>query len=698
MRSFSDNSFIFPQINPNTQKYIVKTTPYRRLSKLRLQSLVSSLGLAAVTAPLFFSNAANAAAITWDNGNTNQLWSDSLNWNPDSAAAGNDITFAAAGTAASGTVTNIVDANTNINSLTWTNVGGAASAHTTEINSGVTLTVSGTTSPSVQVNTATTASSSYNVIKGAGTFSVTSGTGVNFNVGSAAIASGSGTQTLDMSGLAVFSANVGAFNVGNGQRNTGTVSLASNSTITATSIQLGGNTATGGPANAQLNLGTTNILNADTITVGSGRTGATLAFQSGLTSPTISIANRAGTGAANLTVGVLDTNASGGPNSSADFSAGTLTANLGTVTLGRSANSSAGGSATGTLIFGAGSLTATTMNVGNGNTGTSTAATGNGVVTMNANAGTLTATTVTLGKLATGARNNSANGTFNQNGGTAVITTLQLADGTGNTGAGMTISGTYNLAAGTLKAGTIAAGTAGSGAATYNRTFNWTGGTIQNLNASTDTTIGGVTFNTTGASNQTFSVDSGRSITVNSSLTGTGGFTKIGDGTLNLNGATNNYSGGTTVNDGAIAYSTAFTMSGANAFGLVGAASPALNTDFGHITSSAAFTYGGTLVFNFSGVAVAGASYDLFDVGSSTGAFTDVSIGGSYASASFSETSIGSKIWELSTGGLKFTFTADGGISDGVLLVSAVPEPSAFAAIAGVLGLGFAASRRRRAA
>jgi len=139
-------------------------------------------------------------------------------------------------------------------------------------------------------------------------------------------------------------------------------------------------------------------------------------------------------------------------------------------------------------------------------------------------------------------------------------------------------------------------------------------------------------------------------------------------------------------------------MSGANAFGLNGAATPVLSTDFGHITSSSTFVYGGSLTFNFSGSAVSGASYDLFDVGASTGTFTNVSIGGSYSSALFAETSGGSKIWELTTGGLKFTFTADGGLNDGILAVSAIPEPSAFALVAGVAGLGLAGLRRRRRA
>ena len=51
------------------------------------------------------------------------------------------------------------------------------------------------------------------------------------------------------------------------------------------------------------------------------------------------------------------------------------------------------------------------------------------------------------------------------------------------------------------------------------------------------------------------------------------------------------------------------------------------------------------------------------------------------------------EVWNGSSGAFTFAFNE----ADGVLTVTAVPEPSAFAALAGLLGLGFAACRRRRA-
>lgn len=136
-------------------------------------------------------------------------------------------------------------------------------------------------------------------------------------------------------------------------------------------------------------------------------------------------------------------------------------------------------------------------------------------------------------------------GTFNQNGGTANIATLTM----GNRTSGTAVA-TYNLGAGTLKAQSIIAG---NGTAT--RTFNWSGGTIANLNASTDLAIGsGITFNLT--NNGTFEADTSRSITVNSSISGSGGLIKTGAGTLTLNG-TNTYAGTTSIDAGTVVINNA---------------------------------------------------------------------------------------------------------------------------------------------
>ena len=194
--------------------------------------------------------------------------------------------------------------------------------------------------------------------------------------------------------------------------------------------------------------------------------------------------------------------------------------------------------------MGAGAIAATTINVGNANANVGTA-TGN--VTLTAGAGTLTAGTVVVGKgAATG--NGAATGTVTQNGGTAAVTTLSIGDKPGSgTGA---VSGTYNLAGGVLRAAAIQAGATNTGGA-LTRSFNWTGGTIQNLDGSTNLTVSGVALTLTGAGAHTFTVDAGRSITVSSGLAGAGGFAKAGDGDLILAG-TNTHAGNASVEAGVL--------------------------------------------------------------------------------------------------------------------------------------------------
>ncbi len=179
---------------------------------------------------------------------------------------------------------------------------------------------------------------------------------------------------------------------------------------------------------------------------------------------------------------------------------------------------------------------------------------------------------------------------------------------------------------------------------------------------------------------------------VSAVISGAGLVRKTGAGASSLSGA-NTYTGGTIVQAGVLGLTQSFTMAGTNGFSLTGAASPVQGTDYGSLSfSGTTLTYGGSLDLSFSGTAVSGASYNLFDftAGSSASSFSSVSIGGSYT-ASFTNNS---GIWSASSGGFDWTFTE----STGDLLVTAVPEPSTWAALAGLAGLGFAASRRRRQA
>lgn len=634
----------------------------------------------------------SAAPLIWDNGGANLIWSDSLNWNPDGAAAANEITFDATGSSTTaGTVTNIVNANVTINTLSYVNTG--TNTHATQIISDQTLTISGAVASALNVGqTGVTAVSTNVTMTGGGTLAITGDTAASVTIGAGVMNSGGATQVLEMSGLANFSANVGTFAIGNGQRNSASVTLGTTSSITATSLSLGGNTTTGGNQSS-LSFGQTTTLLADTINVGNGRSGGLLQFRStGVTNPTVSIGNRANSAGANLNVGLLDTNASGGPSAVVDFSGGSLNnAQFGTIQLGRSANGSAGGFGTGNFTFGAGSMSATNIVLGIGNNGTSATATGVGNFTMTASSGTLTAASVILGSQTQNnntARLNGATGTFNQNGGTSAITTLTIGERSNTSTAG-NVTGTYNLAGGTLKAQTIQGGNNGSGGGTVTRKLNWTGGTIQNFNSSTDLAIGSaVPIDLSAVGAQKFTADTDRSITVGSSMGGIGGFTKDGAGTLNLSG-TNAYTGATLVSAGTLL------VSGALGNTAVSIDSGAILGGDGSIGGSLNFAAGANFLFSttqtldvagsvtFGGFGIA----NLIGLNNSVATGTYTLIGGTVNFANVSN--VGSNnAFDLGNGKSAF-------LQEGSLQVVVVPEPAT--AILGGLGL-LALFRRRRSA
>src|SRR5690349_939471 len=108
---------------------------------------VSIILAAASAGVLGYCGMAPAAAVTWDNGGADQLWSNATNWNPDGAVDGNDAKFTTAtGTTSATTVTNVVDASKTINSLGYNQIGISSAAvvyHVTQVNDGVTLTLNG---------------------------------------------------------------------------------------------------------------------------------------------------------------------------------------------------------------------------------------------------------------------------------------------------------------------------------------------------------------------------------------------------------------------------------------------------------------------------------------------------------------------------------------------------------------------------
>jgi hypothetical protein len=104
-------------------------------------------------------------------------------------------------------------------------------------------------------------------------------------------------------------------------------------------------------------------------------------------------------------------------------------------------------------------------------------------------------------------------------------------------------------------------------------------------------------------------------------------------------------------------------------------------------------TYGGTLTMSFGSTTTAGTTYDIFGInGSQTGSFTAVTIGGTYAVGPLSN-SLGIWTGDDLTNNLHFVFTQ----SNGDLVVTAIPEPSAYAAMSGLGMVAYAFYRRRKA-
>ncbi|MFM8414357.1 MAG: beta strand repeat-containing protein, partial [Planctomycetota bacterium] len=349
--------------------------------------------------------------------------------------------------------------------------------------------------------------------------------------------SGSNGVTYSFSGLDsfAFDRSTRAFNVQTVNTGSVTTSMVVNlaaggtaggtNSMTASLIQVGGGNSTGNNGNtARLRLGTSNTFRTGTFQVGGFNAGGVVDFQTGLTNPTLTLRGADGTSAmATWTIGETSSGARRGEGV-VNLTGGSLDALVSDLRIGRHIANVDTINDTSSLTMPAGTLTASTLTMAS---------------KSNGGAPTLTST-------------------FNQAGGTVSIGTITLGDGAG-TGL-VTLLPTYNLTGGSLRATTIASGTGTSfnPAATV-RTLAIDGGTLGNLSG------GGLTINgldatssgrinlSLGAAGGTFDASAGQSITIgaNTALTGAGGLTKTGPGSLviEVNAA---HAGATAVNAGTL--------------------------------------------------------------------------------------------------------------------------------------------------
>jgi autotransporter-associated beta strand protein len=301
-------------------------------------------------------------------------------------------------------------------------------------------------------------------------------------------------------------------------------------TITVPSITVGSasGSSSGAAFEGRLGLGATNTLNTTTLAVGGFNGSGSITVQSGVSNPSLKIRGLDGTSRiTDINLGATSSGVRSGEGT-IDLSGGTVDILATNLTM-NSHIASSGNAASSSLSFGGGSLDATN-------------------VVMGVKSGTGTPTLTT---------------TINQAGGTARITTLSFGTNAAGGGAA-SYQSNYNLSGGTLSAVNLIIGTSDTSlyAGSSVRSLNFSGGTITTVDANTDMNVDGtntsggrIALNITGATAKSINVPTNRTITLGNgtTFTGSGAFSKDGNGTLLLNTANGGtYSGAITVNAGKI--------------------------------------------------------------------------------------------------------------------------------------------------
>lgn len=350
------------------------------------------------------------------------------------------------------------------------------------VDTGKTLTINGAVTLGIDANAADT---NINAT-GGGSIVVNSG-GSNFIVGAATGGTNDSRVDADFSGLANFTANLGAGTFRLGDVNTGTevnpstFKLAVNNTITAASFRVGD--GAGGSATHTLTLGSgTNLLNANTINIGSAaatiRSGGAVIFEAGDTTGTLTV--RAADGIGRATLNMINTTGSTAGDMSATLDLTGHTADLLLSTLTLASRTTGTGDATGTLTFDQGTLDVTTLNMASRTGGGSGSATATLNLGDSAAPGTPTATIGALNMAvhtSTGTPVEAVTANVNITGGNVTIGTGSgTAVNMANASSGRTVTSSMVVTGGTVEVTGNIVRTGGAG--TENASVTLNGGTL----------------------------------------------------------------------------------------------------------------------------------------------------------------------------------------------------------------------------
>ncbi len=369
------------------------------------QCVRNGLPLAIGLAVLLANASATAQTNIWNGHDaTNGVslnWSDATNWTGGTPGRGTNVEFFDAGAnSGQGVVNNVVASNTTILSLEYGNTNGF---HTTQINSGVALTISNSTAAVLFFDGTGTddggTEAVYSTITGPGAFSVIgTNSGSSFVIQQCSNSGGNHMATVDMSGLANFNAVIGRLLIGGDggssgdvNRPSGTIYLAVTNTIrvngAAPAIDVGDAPSNSGTE--AIYLGATNSIFADSMTIARQKCTATLMFDPSLSGDPVLLLN----GYTNSRVSALAVGDFSAQSTSASVVSGTMNLTGGTVNAqvnvcyvaeGQTGNGT--GPTTGVLELGPGLFNVNTLNVGYVN---SASAAGSVIGTVSVTNGTL---------------------------------------------------------------------------------------------------------------------------------------------------------------------------------------------------------------------------------------------------------------------------------------------------------------------